>query len=365
MFKKVIRPILFLFSQEHVQELSLRVLHLLTKIGPLRWVLNRCYSFRHPSLVREVFGVKFDNPIGLAAGFDRNAVCYRDFKSMGFGFVEVGTLTPSRQAGNQRPRIFRLQDDEALVSRTGYPNSGLDHAVARLRRRGYGKKIVVGANIAKNRNVAPDKAAADYLRLFRNLYQYVDYFTVNFKQLVREAESMGMTDEEIKPLLESILADLFEFRRGQNQYRPILLKLSPDWSMSRVDDMVDILIDTPLDGLVVAGTTISRENMNTPRRYLDNHVGGGGVSGAPLLERSLELIRYVHAKMNGMYPIIGVGGVMTPEDAKAMLDAGASLVQVYTGLIYNGPSFVKNICKHLVEGTAETEESQKETLKKV
>ncbi|MBR6831057.1 MAG: quinone-dependent dihydroorotate dehydrogenase [Tidjanibacter sp.] len=349
MFKKVVRPILFLFPHERTQEFLLRLLHVVAKVAPLRWLLNKRYTYRHLSLEREVFGVKFDNPIGLAAGFDRNAVCYRDFKSLGFGFVEVGTVTPSRQAGNQRPRIFRLPEDEALISRTGYPNNGLESAVARLRRRGYGKKIVVGVCIAKNRNVSPDKAAGDYLRLFRNLYQYVDYCTVNFKQLIREAESMGVSDAEIKSLLENILNDLFEFRRGQNQYLPILLKVSPDWSNERIDDIVDILIATPLDGLVVAGTTLSREGLKTSAKVLNNQIGGGGLSGEPLLPRTLELIRYVHDKMNGMYPIIGVGGVMTAEDAKAMLDAGASLVQVYTGLIYNGPTFAKNICKHLVE----------------
>ncbi len=346
MFKRVVRPILFLFSLERVQELSLRLLHVATCTALGRWCVGRIYRYRHPALQREVFGVKFDNPVGLAAGFDKSAGYYRDFKQLGFGFVEVGTLTPVKQSGNRRPRIFCLPEDEALVSRTGYNNNGLEHAVAKLRRRGHDKKIVVGANIAKNRDTAPDKATADYLRLFRNLYQYVDYFTVNFVELLREAESMGTSEAEAKRLVERILDALFEFRRGQNHYCPVLLKISPDWSMKFVDGMVDILIDTPLDGLVVAGTRYSYEGLKTSPRTMEE-IGAGGVSGRPLKERTVELIRHVHGRMNGMYPVIGVGGIMTPEDAQEMLDAGASLVQIHTGLIYNGPRFAKDICRYI------------------
>lgn len=308
-----------------------------------RAILRRTFAISHPLLEREVFGIRFHNPVGIAAGFDRDMKHYRQLSAMGFGFVEGGTITPRPQPGSLKPRIFRLPKDGALINRVGFRNRGMDNALDNLRRRGNRRYVIVGANIAKNTLTQSTMASNDYLRLFRNLYQYVDYFVVN----VSTPTVANLAQVQNKESIESILNPLLDFRRGQSQYRPLLLKVSPDWSRQQIDDVIGILIDTQLDGLVVAGASSSREGLTTDAQTL-NRIGNGGLSGRPLFEKNLELIRYVAAQTHGRYPIIGSGGILSPEDAAAMLDAGASLIEIYTGLVYNGPKFVKNICKHLI-----------------
>lgn len=358
LYTRIIRPLLFLFPAERVRNFSLATLRIVGGSRFGEWFLSRLYGYRHPSLEREVFGVRFRNPIGAAAGLDRDARLYRQLGSLGFGFVEIGSLTHKPQEGNPRPRLMRMRRHKALLHRMGEPNCGLEKAVERLRRRAHGRKVVVGANLTASSLATHETALKEYLRPFRSLYQYVDYFTINFTDIIGSGEEYSIED---KMLVEQIFDSLFDFRRGQNEYRPILLKISPDWSNSQIDDMVRILIDTPLDGLVVSDCTRQFAGALTEKEA--GRVVGCAMGGAPLLERTLELIRYVCSKMDYSYPVIGVGGMMSAEDAQRMLDAGASLVQCYSAMIYEGPALPGRICRQLSEPARTAEKESKKAAK--
>ena len=341
MIKSLLRILTVLVGPERTHSLVVRVLHIVGLLPGGRWMLRKVYAVEHPSLEREVFGMRFKNPIGLAAGFDRNADAFRELSAMGFGFVEVGTITPRPQNGNPRPRVFRLSADRAIVNRTGLANKGLEYAMARLRKKP--NDVIVGCNIGKNTITPVEEQAADYLKTFRNLYQHADYFTVNISYNTIFKEYVPQSRESVIEILQP----LFEFRRGQDQYRPILLKISPDLPDEIVDLMADIMIDTPLDGIVATNATSSRDGILASEKSL-NSIGPGALSGAPLTKRAIEVVARVHARAKGTYPIIGVGGLMTPEDVKAMLDAGATLVQLYTGFVYEGMSLVRRACKMMI-----------------
>lgn len=348
MYRRIIKPILFSLTIERAHRVVLVLLRIIGMIPGGRWLLGKCYAVRHPALEREVFGRRFPNPVGLAAGFDHNGEALRELAALGFGFVEVGTITPRAQVGNPRPRVFRLPKDKAIVNRIGLANRGLTAALRRLRRPRAG--VIVGCNIGKNAATPAENAPADYLKSFRNLYQYADYFTVNISCDNACYEAATHASEHILQILDP----LFDFRRGQNQYRPILLKISPDMPDEAIDRITDVLLSTPLDGIVATNGTNSREGLHTSRAAIDK-IGGGRLSGAPLTHRAVEIVRRIHTRSGGAYPIIGVGGLMTPDDVRAMLDAGADLVQLYTGYIYNGPRFVKEICRTLIAGAAAEE----------
>ncbi len=330
-----------LIGVERAHNWALVLLGLLGKIPGAKWFMRKLYAVEHSPLERDVFGIHFRNPVGMAAGFDRNGDIFKELGAMGFGFVEIGTVTPEPQQGNPKPRVFRLDDDRAIMNRVGLSSKGLESVVANLRENNG--EVVIGCNIGKNSTTAPEDAPHDYLRVFRNLYQYVDYFSVNVSYNTSFKQYVPRTRESII----SILEPLFDFRRGQNQYRPILLKISPDLTDEDIDMMTDIMVDTPLDGIVATNGTVRHTGLKTEAQTMKRY-GAGAVSGSPLTKRSVEVVRRIYKRSNGTYPIIGVGGIMTPEDAKAMLDAGATLVQVYTGYVYNGPSFVGDICKHLL-----------------
>ncbi|MBQ6869282.1 MAG: quinone-dependent dihydroorotate dehydrogenase [Alistipes sp.] len=330
-----------LLGAERVHDISVALLHYLGKVPGARWLMRKLYAVEDPALEREVFGIHFRNPIGMAAGFDRNGEIFSELDALGFGFVEIGTVTAHPQTGNPKPRVFKLSDDMAIMNRVGLSSKGLERVISNIRQRNNG--VVLGCNIGKNSSTAPENAPQDYLRVFRNLYQYVDYFTVNVSYNTSFKQYVPRTRESII----SILEPLFDFRRGQNQYRPILLKISPDLSNEDIDMMTDIMVDTPLDGIVATNGTVRHTGLVTDAEQLKRY-GAGAVSGKPLTKRSVEVVRRVYERSNGTYPIIGVGGVMTPADAKAMLEAGATLVQVYTGYVYNGPNFVGNICRELI-----------------
>ncbi len=329
-----------LIGAERAHNWALVLLGLLGKIPGAKWFMRKLYAVEHSSLERDVFGIHFRNPVGMAAGFDRNGEIFKELGALGFGFVEIGTVTPEPQQGNPKPRVFRLDDDCAIMNRVGLSSKGLESVVANLRENNG--EVVIGCNIGKNSTTAPEDAPHDYLRVFRNLYQYVDYFSVNVSYNTSFKQYVPRTRESII----SILEPLFDFRRGQNQYRPILLKISPDLTDEDIDMMTDIMVDTPLDGIVATNGTVRHTGLKTEAQTMKRY-GAGAVSGSPLTKRSVEVVRRIYKRSNGTYPIIGVGGIMTPEDAKAMLDAGATLVQVYTGYVYNGPSFVGDICRHL------------------
>lgn len=331
-----------LLGAERVHDIAIAILRYAGRVPGARWLMHKLYAVEEQSLEREVFGIKFRNPVGIAAGFDRNGKIFRELNAMGFGFVEIGTVTPLPQTGNPKPRLFRLDSDCAIMNRVGLSCKGLERVISNLRH-DHGD-IIIGCNIGKNSATPPEDAPQDYLRVFRNLYQYVDYFTVNVSYNTTFKQYVPRTRESII----SILNPLFDFRRGQNQYRPILLKISPDLSNEDIDMMTDIMVDTPLDGIVATNATVRHTALTTPPETLKSY-GAGAVSGKPLTKRSIEVVRRVYARSNGTYPIIGVGGLMTPQDVKDMLNAGASLVQIYTGFVYNGPKFVGQICQSLLD----------------
>ena len=342
MYRSIIKPILFSLTIERAHRAVLILLRAIGLIPGGRWLLRKCYAVKHPALEREVFGIKFANPVGLAAGFDRNGEAFRELAALGFGFVEVGTVTPRPQAGNPRPRVFRLPKDEAIINRIGLSNRGLEKTIQHLRRPHEG--FIVGCNIGRNTATLAENAAADYLKLFRSLYQYADYFTVNIScdNACHDAKTYT------KEYLLEILNPLFDFRRGQSDYRPVMLKISPDLTDREIDTVTEVLTSSPLDGIVATnGTHACRRGLHTSRAGLDK-IGSGRLSGAPLTQRAVEIVRRIHTLSGGNYPIIGSGGMMTPDDVLAMLDAGADLVQLYTGYIYNGPGFVRSICEALI-----------------
>lgn len=342
MYKNFIRPLLFKLQPETIHHLIVGGMKFCRLIPFSKTVMRWIMSYRSKSLEREVLGLKFPNPIGLAAGFDKNAEVYDVLGAMGFGFVEIGTVTPVGQPGNPKPRSFRLEQDQALINRMGFNNNGALSAARNLRYRN--PKLIIGGNIGKNTATPNQDAPQDYLTVFRKLYDYVDYFVVN----VSCPNVANLTCLQSKQSTIDILQPLKEFRKGQSDYRPILLKISPDLTTEQVDSMIEVVRECRIDGIVATNTTTSREGLLTPADRVAE-IGNGGLSGAPITKRSLEMVRYIHSKTDGKLPIIGVGGVMTVRDAKAMLEAGASLVQVYSGYIYQGPMFVRNICKALAK----------------
>ncbi|WP_300798850.1 quinone-dependent dihydroorotate dehydrogenase [uncultured Alistipes sp.] len=362
MYQRVIKPILFSLSIERAHRVVILLLRIIGMIPGGRWLLHKCYGVEHPALEREVFGIRFRNPVGLAAGFDSNGEIIRECSALGFGFVEVGTVTPRPQAGNPRPRIFRLPKDRAIIHRIGLANRGLERMIQHLRRPHKG--VIVGCNIGKNTATPPESAPADYLKLFRNLYQYADYFTVNIScdNACRDGASHS------REYILQILDPLFDFRRGQNQYRPVMLKVSPDMTDETIDLISDILLTTPLDGIVATNGSLRRDGLQTSRESLDK-IGNGRIGGAPLAARAVEIVRRIHTRSGGNFPIIGVGGLMSADDVRAMLDAGADLVQLYTGYVYEGPALVGNICRALVadaeKAAAEKAAAEKAAAEKV
>jgi len=340
MYKKILRPILFMMQPETIHHLVIGALKVARYIPFAKSTMRLMFTAKDPSLEREVLGIKFSNPVGLAAGLDKNAEVYDMFGTMGFGFVEIGTVTPKGQPGNPKPRSFRLTKDKALINRMGINNEGADQVIKHLR--GRNPKLIIGGNIGKNTDTPNDQAAADYLRIFRSLYDYVDYFTVN----VSCPNVTNLADLQNKDNLVEILSGLREFRKGQTDYRPILIKISPDLTQEQVDVMIDVTRECKIDGIVATNTTTSREGLTTDKKIVEK-IGRGGLSGAPITKRSVDMVGYIARKTEGRLPIIGVGGIMTPQDAQNMLDAGASLVQIYTGFIYNGPGFVKKICHEI------------------
>lgn len=340
MYKYLIRPFLFCFSPEGIHRFVVVMLRIAHSIPGCETLLRAVYQIKHPVLEREVFGIRFPNPVGIAAGFDKNAEVYGELELLGFGFVEVGTVTPRPQSGNPKPRLFRLPKDRALINRMGFNNLGMEHVADNLRSRD--PKQIIGANLGKNTLTPNDTAPADYLKLFRGLYEYVDYFVIN----VSCPNITDLTSLQEKGSLHEILTPLTEFRRGQNNYRPILLKISPDLTTVQIDDMIEVMVSGGIDGIVATNTSTGRAGLTASEEEIAR-IGRGGLSGAPLTKRAVEVVRYIHEKTEGRFPIIGVGGIMTEEDALEMFRAGASLIQIYTGFIYNGPKFARKICKRL------------------
>jgi len=305
-------------------------------------ILRGLYRFESKKLERTVFGLTFKNPVGLAAGFDKDARWIDALDSLGFGFIEIGTVTPVGQPGNDQPRLFRLPEDEALINRMGFNNGGAKAAAERIRK--ASSSILIGGNIGKNKVTPNEQAVDDYVKCFHDLFDVVDYFVVN----VSSPNTPGLRELQDKAPLLHILNTLQNLNQTKPHSKPILLKIAPDLTDSQLDDIVAIVDESKIAGVVATNTTIDRSRLHTNAQEVEK-IGAGGLSGKPVKSRSTEVIRYLHQKSNGSFPIIGVGGIFTAEDAKEKLDAGASLVQVYTGFIYEGPSIAKNINKGLAQ----------------
>ena len=339
---KLFRPILFLFNPEFIHHISFKAIKIGALVPLKMWTWRLLFKVSHPQLKREVFGIKFENPVGLAAGFDKDAKLFDELASFGFGFVEIGTVTPLPQDGNPKPRLFRLKEDNALINRMGFNNEGIEAAVARLRRKN--SNIIIGGNIGKNKLTPNDKAVDDYEICFEKLFPYVDYFVVN----VSSPNTPGLRDLQEKEPLTALLNSLQKLNNKKENRKPILLKIAPDLSNDQLDDIIAIVAETKIDGVVATNTTIDRSGLKTKAKVLDS-VGEGGLSGIPLKKRSTAVIKYLHKKSNKAFPIIGVGGIHSAKDALEKLDAGATLVQVYTGFIYEGPALIKRINKAILK----------------
>ena len=343
MYKHFLKPILFRFNPETAHNILFSLLSFLRHVPFAQSIIRALYHRDSPSLEREVFGINFPNPVGLAGGLDKNGEFYNDMANFGFGFVEIGSLTPLPQDGNAKPRCWRVPGDKAIINRFGINNKGVRYAVEHLKK--VRPEVVVAANISKNSNSINEEAAKDYETSFSLLYDFVDMFVVN----VSCPNVVGLTALQDIGFLSDIVDRLLDLRMLYDNYRPILLKVSPDLSHEQLDEIIDYCLRSGIDGIVAGNTTKSREGLTSISQTKIEEIGNGGMSGAPIHKKNLELVRYVHERSQGKLPIIGVGGIMSPEDAKEMMDAGASLVEIYTGFIYEGPGLIKRIIKHLEE----------------
>jgi dihydroorotate dehydrogenase len=333
---KMLRPLLFSIDPERIHYFVFKVLKLHSKLPGFKSAMKSLFCLEDSRLEKRLFGLTFSNPVGLAAGFDKDAKFTEELALLGFGFIEIGTLTPKAQPGNEKPRLFRLPKDEALINRMGFNNEGVLAAATRLKnRRG---RTIIGGNIGKNKLTSNEAAHEDYTYCFNALYEYVDYFVVN----VSSPNTPGLRELQEKAPLQRLLQIVRDLSDGKPIVKPVLLKIAPDLSPGQLDDIVEILRVTRMDGVIATNTTISRDGLLTEKSSLEQ-IGPGGLSGKPLANRSTEVISYLRQKLGKGFPIIGVGGVMTPADALEKLQAGADLIQLYTGFIYEGPGLIKRI----------------------
>ena len=354
MYKLLLRPLLFLLPPETAHHLAFWLL----RLPLMSKLLGRIYRFEHPALAREVFGIKFPNPIGLAAGFDKDARAYTQLADLGFGFIEIGTVTPRPQPGNPRPRLFRLPVDRALINRMGFNNEGVEAAVRRLK--GRPGRLIIGGNIGKNKVTPNADAVQDYEAAFEALYPHVDYFVVN----VSSPNTPNLRELQDKAPLTALLNHIQALNRRKPRAKPVLLKIAPDLSEAQLDDIIEIVQATAIDGVIATNTTISREGLATPETQVAA-IGAGGLSGKPLTRRATEVIRYLYEKSSGAFPIIGVGGIFSPEDALEKLHAGASLVQLYSGFVYEGPALVRRIKQAVIENLQSLSPPHQSIIKRV
>ena len=340
MYKSLIRPLLFRFDPEKIHYFTFSTIRFLNSIPGMPSILKSMFEVNDPRLEREVFGLKFKNPVGLAAGLDKDAKLYKELGNLGFGFIEIGTLTPKPQDGNPKKRLFRLREDGGLINRMGFNNGGVAEAVERLKKNPKGKgHVLIGGNIGKNKVTPNEDAVSDYEICFDALYDYVDYFVVN----VSSPNTPNLRELQDKEPLTQLLQTLQDKNQAKPVQKPILLKIAPDLTDSQLLDIIDIVQTTKIAGVIATNTTISREGLQS-----ENKKETGGLSGKPLTKRSTEVIRFLSEKSNKAFPIIGVGGIHTAEDAIEKLEAGASLIQLYTGFIYEGPGLIKAINRKLL-----------------
>ena len=341
MYKSIIRPLFFLFDPEKIHHFTFALIKFISKIPGVPAIFRGLYQVNDKRLERKLFGLTFKNPVGLAAGFDKNAVLFNELANFGFGFVEIGTVTPKAQEGNPKKRIFRLKADNGLINRMGFNNNGLEAAIEKLKNNKG--KIIIGGNIGKNTATMPNEYTKDYLKCFKELHPFVDYFVLNVSCPNVESHAK-LTDKDY--LIELITA----VQKENNSFsakKPILLKIAPDLNEVQLDEVIEIVSETKIDGVIASNTSVNREGLIVTEEKL-NEIGNGGLSGKPIRDRSTKVIKYLAEKSNKAFPIIGVGGIHSENDALEKIEAGADLVQIYTGFIYEGPGLVKKINKAIL-----------------
>lgn len=341
MYKLFIKPLFFLFDPEKIHHFVFKNLKLILAVPGMKSVFKRMFVIENSTLEKTIFGIKFKNPVGLAAGFDKDAKLFDELGFLGFGFIEIGTVTPLAQEGNPKPRLFRLPKDEALINRMGFNNAGAAAAANRLKNKKT--DIIIGGNIGKNKITPNEHAIGDYEKCFHELYDVVDYFVVN----VSSPNTPNLRELQEKEPLTKLLAHLQNINRSKPKQKPVLLKIAPDLTNEQLDDIISIIKETKIDGVIATNTTTSRDNLKTESEMTAS-IGAGGLSGQPVSNRSTEVIRYLSEKSGKAFPIIGVGGIHSANDALEKLNAGADLIQLYTGFIYEGPSLVKKINRQLI-----------------
>ncbi|MFC2120047.1 quinone-dependent dihydroorotate dehydrogenase [Bacteroidota bacterium] len=340
MYKRIIRPILFLFSPESIHKIIFNILKFISVIPLATGVLRLVLGSSKYNKETELFGIKFPNQLGLAAGLDKNATAFDILFNMGFGFIEIGTVTPEPQLGNPKPRSFRLKRDKALINRMGFNNKGLKETIKKLRKRR--SRVIIGGNIGKNTLTTNENAVNDYVKCFDELFDYVDYFVVNVScPNIKDLRKLQDNDS-----LKEILEQIQKKNNSKNKRKAVLIKISPDLDEKRLSEVIEIVRSTGIDGIIATNTTTGRDNLSYTDEEI-NDFGNGGLSGKPLKNRAIEVVKFLHKTSNGEIPIIGTGGIMNPEDANDMIEAGASLVQIYTGFIYEGPGLIRKIKKKI------------------
>ena len=336
MYKKILSPFLFLFDPEKIHSFTFFLIKIVFKIPMIGFLIESIYKVQNPKLRRKIFGLTFENPIGMAAGFDKNATHISEFEKFGFGFIEIGTVTPQPQDGNPKKRLFRLKEDTAIINRLGFNNDGIVKIKRRLKKK---YKVLIGGNIGKNKQTPNSEAKNDYLICFKELYNYVDYFVIN----VSSPNTPGLRELQSSEFLNDLFIDLNQFRLKEIIKKPILIKISPDLSKEKILEILKVIDNNNIDGIIATNTTIDFPDLKSK-----NKKETGGLSGAPLYDKSNEVISFISKRTNGKLPIIGVGGISTPEQAVRKIKAGAHLIQLYTGIIYEGPGLVKRINKELL-----------------
>ena len=341
MYKLLLRPLFFLFDPEKIHHFTFSLVKNTSKIPGMALLYRSLYTIEDPKLERKLFGLTFKNPVGLAAGFDKNAVLYNELANFGFGFIEIGTVTPKGQAGNPAKRLFRLKEDQGIINRMGFNNEGLETAITQLKKNKG--KVIIGGNIGKNTQTKPEDYTKDYLECFTALHPYVDYFVLNVS-CPNVGSHAKLNDKDY--LLE-LISTVQKANETFEKQKPILLKIAPDLNNTQLDEIIALIAETNLDGVIASNTSVDRSGLKTSQARL-TEIGNGGVSGQPVKEKSTKVIQYLSDKSNKAFPIIGVGGIHSAEDALEKINAGADLVQIYTGFIYEGPSLVKKINKALL-----------------
>ena len=338
MYKSVIRPLFFLFDPEKIHHFTFSLIKILSKIPGIPFVIRSLFQINNRKLERNLFGLTFKNPVGLAAGFDKNAVLYNELANFGFGFIEIGTVTPKTQEGNPKKRVFRLKSDKGLINRMGFNNGGLEVAIEKLKKNKG--KVIIGGNIGKNTSTMPENYTTDYLECFVALHPYVDYFVLNVS-CPNVGSHAKLTD---KDYLVELITAVQKSNKTFTKQKPILLKIAPDLNNLQLDEVIEIVAETKIDGVIASNTSLNRDGLIASKEQLEA-IGNGGLSGKPICDRSTNVIKYLAEKSNKTFPIIGVGGIHSAKDALEKMEAGADLVQIYTGFIYEGPGLVKKINK--------------------